>query len=184
MKFLLTILFSLFIVIALSQKINVDSMQNEDKRKKELAINKPYQKFSLKTPSGLISDSDLKGKVVFINFWHSKCAPRLGEMAALNNLYDTFSTNPKFKFISFTFNDEETIKSVKEKYKIKFPVFSIDGDECDRLMYNLAYPNNIILNDSGVVKYIQPGASLDKQKNIEYFQKSLFPVIKGELLKP
>lgn len=184
MKFIVTGLAILLPVILFSQKLNVDSMINEDKRKRELALNNPYLKFSVKTPIGFITNDDFKGKVVYINFWHSQCAPCLGEMAAINNLYDSFSTNSNFKFISFTFNDEKTISRIKKQHNIKFPVYSIDGDECDRLMYNLAYPTNIIIGDSGLVKYIMAGASLDEQKNIDYFRKKIFPVIKGELFKP
>lgn len=184
MKFIVTGLAFLLPVLLFSQKLNVDSMITEDKRKKELALNNPYLKISLKTPEGLITNDDFKGKVVYINFWHSQCAPCLGEMEAINNLYDSFSTNPKFKFLSLTFNDEKTIRKIKKQHGIKFPVYSIDGDECDRLMYNLGFPTNIIIGDSGLVKYIMAGASLNEQKNIEYFSKKIFPIIKGELFKP
>lgn len=170
--------------VIFGQKLNIDSLQKEDKRKIEAAINNPYQKFNLKTKEAALNNADLEGKVVFINFWHSQCPPCLAEMTALNNIYDTFKINPGFKFISFTFNDEKTVKTIKTKYEIKFPVYSIDGNECDRLMYYLAFPTNIILSDSGIVKYISPGASMDRQKNIDYFQKKLFPIIKSELIKP
>ena len=79
-----------------------------------------YQKFSFKTKKGTIDNADLNGKVVFINFWHSQCAPCLAEMAALNNTYDSFSVNPGFKFISFTFNDEKTIRTTKAKSKLSY----------------------------------------------------------------
>ena len=184
MKFLLSVSSLLFAAYTFGQQMNTDSMRNADKRKMELALNKPYQNFSFTTENGTVSNASLQGKVVLINFWHSKCAPCMAEMEALHNILDTFGTNPKFTMISFNFEDSKTVNKTKKKYAVKFPVYSINGDECDRLMYYLAFPTNIILNDSGVVVYISPGASLDKQRNIDYFQKKLFPLIKGELLKP
>jgi thiol-disulfide isomerase/thioredoxin len=131
-----------------------------------------------------IRSEDIVGKVTFINFWYASCAPCMGEIEALNILYDSFSNNTNFKFISFTFENNKKILEIKKKYNIRFPVTSITDTECDRLNYYLGFPVNIILNDSGVVKYINPGASLDKKENIDYFKKALYPIIVEELNKP
>lgn len=169
-----------------AQQTDIDLINKAIEVKKNVAMNKPYRKFSFVDDERNISSKDIAGKVTFINFWYASCAPCMGELEALDKLYDTFSNNPNFKFISFTFEENEKILEIKNKYNIRFPITSISDAECDRLNYYLGFPVNIILNDSGVVKYINPGASLDKQRNIAYFRKALYPIIVEELnkLKP
>jgi len=181
MKLYFIILLFYVPVVGHTQNINYDSLNSRQNRKINAIIGKPYHKISLVDGDKEISNADFENKVVFINFWHSLCSPCIAEIEALNKLYDSFKANPKFKFISLTFESSEKINEMKAKYNIKFPVFSINEYKCDRLMYNFAFPLNVVLSNSGIVKYISPGASLDKQKNIDNFQKKIFPIINVEL---
>jgi thiol-disulfide isomerase/thioredoxin len=167
-----------------TQQNDIDLLKKSIEVKKSVAMGKPYCKFSFVGEEKSIRSEDIVGKVTFINFWYASCAPCMGEIEALNILYDSFSNNTNFKFISFTFENNKKILEIKKKYNIRFPVTSITDTECDRLNYYLGFPVNIILNDSGVVKYINPGASLDKKENIDYFKKALYPIIVEELNKP
>src|SRR4051812_1290046 len=38
--------------------------------------------------------ADLKGKVVFINFWATWCPPCIAEMPSINGLYEKLKNNP------------------------------------------------------------------------------------------
>ncbi|MCX5719746.1 MAG: TlpA disulfide reductase family protein [Nitrospirae bacterium] len=50
--------------------------------------------------------SDLKGSVVFINFWASWCQTCKDEMPSIERLYRYFSGNPKFKLITILYKDD------------------------------------------------------------------------------
>ena len=50
-----------------------------------------------KDETGNITDlSDLKGKVVFINFWATWCPPCIAEMPSINKLQEKFKDNEDF----------------------------------------------------------------------------------------
>ncbi|MBS1502786.1 MAG: TlpA family protein disulfide reductase, partial [Bacteroidetes bacterium] len=44
--------------------------------------------------------SQLKGKVVFVNFWAVWCPPCLAELPSVDNLYRKLKNNPKIVFIT------------------------------------------------------------------------------------
>ncbi len=48
----------------------------------------------------VISLNDLKGKVVFVNFWATLCPLCRAEMPSIEKLYRQFSANDKFVFIT------------------------------------------------------------------------------------
>ena len=103
-------------------------MQN----KRRLAcIGKPYPEFSVFANNKEYSNLNLKGKVAFINFWFSTCAPCIAEFDDLNKLFEKFNQNKNFEFISFTFDNQDIIDSIKKKYDIKYTVFSLSGEECE-----------------------------------------------------
>ena len=46
-----------------------------------------------------ISLEDLKGKVVFINFWATWCSPCIAEMPTIQSLYENFKNDDEVKFV-------------------------------------------------------------------------------------
>ena len=55
-------------------------------------LGEPAPNFQLRDLQGrLVTLSDLRGKVVLLNFWATWCGPRRVEMPAMEELYRTFS---------------------------------------------------------------------------------------------
>jgi thiol-disulfide isomerase/thioredoxin len=96
-------------------------------------LGKPFPHFVAANEKGKISNDSLIGKVVLINFWFEGCHPCIAEFDALNELAQKLTGNKNFKFISFTWDNTETVKRVKEKYKLQFQVFQASAKECRRL---------------------------------------------------
>ena len=54
-----------------------------------------------KMSGGVLDVEDLKGKVVFINFWATWCPPCIAEMPSIQKLYDKYKDNPEIAFHNF-----------------------------------------------------------------------------------
>jgi thiol-disulfide isomerase/thioredoxin len=136
-----------------------------------------YPDFEIKKGKEKISVQSLKGKVVFINFWFDSCPPCRAEMRGLDSLYNTLKDSATLEFISMTFEDNPTIKWVRKKRKVSFPMYSISAQECQRLSFGCGYPTNIILDKAGAVRYINAGGFRDATKATQYIMEVIKPKI-------
>ena len=67
--------------------------------------------FSFQDENGnIISTNDLKGKVVFINFWATWCPPCRAEMPSLNEMYNKLKDDNRYVFL-FINEDEDPSKA-------------------------------------------------------------------------
>ena len=155
--------------------INHDSLIEMQNKRRLACIGKPYPEFSVFANNKEYSNLNLKGKVVLLNFWFSTCAPCIAEFDDLNKLFEKFNQNKNFEFISFTFENQNIIDSIKKKYDIKYTVFSLSGEECDRLNLQSGFPKTIMIDTAGNIKYI----SLIGQLN--NFTGIIYPLISKEL---
>lgn len=144
-------------------------------------IGKPFPDFVAANEEGKVNNDNLKGKVVLINFWFEGCHPCLAEFGALNELAQKLKGYKDFEFISFTWDNKETIKRVKKKYKLQFKVFQAAAQECMRLNQNSGYPTTIILDRQGIIKYWKMGGMIETEKAREYVTEILLPKITEEL---
>lgn len=161
--------------------ITADSFARAMNKKNRASTGKPLPQFSVISNGKNYSNKKIKGKVVFINFWFAACAPCIAEMNELNKLYECFSKNKNFDFISFTFEDSNEIAIIKKRYNIHYNIISISQDECYRLNNNNGFPTSIILDNKGVVKFIHPTDELKKAEIKKYFTTKIYPLIKKEL---
>ena len=73
--------------------------------------------------------SDLKGQVVFLNFWATWCPPCISEMPSMQNLYNTLPQD-QFKMLAVLYNDETgNAKSFAEKLDITLPILIDEGNQ-------------------------------------------------------
>jgi thiol-disulfide isomerase/thioredoxin len=97
------------------------------------------------------SISDLRGKVVFINFWASWCPPCRAEMPDLNNLYQKLKSDNRFVFL-FMNEDEDKNKAVEYLRKNNFTLplhFSLGNVPAE--IYNGSLPTTVVLNKNGEI---------------------------------
>ena len=141
------------------------------------AIGHPYPEFRLTGENRILNNQNLKGKVVLLSFWFEGCHPCMVEMEALNELFKKMKGNNNFEFISLTWDNQEAIKRVKEKFGLDFEVFPLTTLECKRLEFACGYPTNIILDKTGIVKYRHSGGSLKKEEADEYIMTDLLSEI-------
>ncbi|WP_017733734.1 TlpA family protein disulfide reductase [Nafulsella turpanensis] len=85
-----------------------ESLQEVYKRQEHLMAGKPAPNFKLATlEGGEMSLEELKGKVVYVDFWASWCRPCLGEMPAAKKMKEHFKDNPNVAFVYISIDDDE-----------------------------------------------------------------------------
>lgn len=109
--------------------------------------------------------SELKGKVVIINFFFTACAPCVREIPFLNSLVEKYG-NENIKFISISrWEDAEQLKPFLAKNPIKFDIIPSvfkDGKSemqlfAENTYHVMLYPSLLILDKNGVVTHTQVG---------------------------
>jgi len=95
--------------------------------------------------------ADLKGKVVFINFWASWCPPCRAEMPSLENLYQKLKDNSNFVFL-FINEDDDRSKGLKylEANDFTIPFYQASGNVPAEI-FSGSLPTTIVLNKKGKV---------------------------------
>jgi thiol-disulfide isomerase/thioredoxin len=99
----------------------------------------------------MISTSDLKGKVVFINFWASWCPPCRAEMPSLNELYLKLQGDDRFVFL-FMNEDEDKTKAIRyiEKNHLAIPLH-YPADNVPNEIFSGTLPTTVVLDKNGKV---------------------------------
>lgn len=141
-------------------------------------IGKQFNQFNVKTPGFTdFSNTNLKGKIAFVNFWFETCPPCIAELEGFNKLFDTLKYNKNFIFVTFTYDPDSTIQNLKKKYNIQYQVFHIDRDECYRLNFNTGFPASFILDRNGVVKFAKIGGVTDIELSTKDVMSKIYPRI-------
>ena len=124
----------------------------------------------------------LKGKVSFINFWFEQCAPCITEIEALNGIYNKYKGNSDFQLLAFTYEDTVVCARVSKKYKIAYPIISLDKDVVYNLMYNLGFPTNMLVDKTGEIILVKCGGPINSDE-AKISLNSIFGVETKKLLR-
>ena len=106
--------------------------------------------FSFQDEKGnIISSNDLKGKVVFINFWATWCPPCRAEMPSLNEMYNKLKDDDRYVFL-FVNEDEDPAKATAylQKNNFSMPVITRAG-QIPPQVFSGTLPTTVVLNKDG-----------------------------------
>jgi len=102
--------------------------------------------------------ADLRGQVVFVNFWATWCPPCLKEMPAMENLYRSMQRDT-FKMLAILYKDEpEAADRLATRQKYTFPIL-VDPESRVGISYGLTgVPETFVIDREGVLreKFIGP----------------------------
>lgn len=131
----------------------------------------PSAKFS--TADGQTVDlTDLKGKVVFLNFWATWCPPCVAEMPSVNSLYSKMKDNPNVVFM-LADADQDLKKSTTfmKNNNYDLPVYIPNGPVPD-VLFSGSLPTTVIINKKGEIVYSHPGmANYDTPEMVDLLKE-------------
>lgn len=97
------------------------------------------------------STADLKGKVIFINFWASWCPPCQAEMPSIDALYKKLKKDERFVFLFINEDDDkEKAKIYLEKHQYMMPLYSSSGNVPIDI-FSVSLPTTVVINKEGKI---------------------------------
>ena len=113
--------------------------------------------FALHSLNGsLLRLSDVKGKVVLLNFWATWCTPCQLEMPLLQSRASQYPEGLVILGIDFNENPA-LVQDFVTNLKITFPILLDPGAKVQDLYRVRGYPTTIILDSLGVIRVVQIG---------------------------
>jgi thiol-disulfide isomerase/thioredoxin len=109
-----------------------------------------WQWFVLDSTGHQIKLEQLKGKVIFINFWATWCAPCLAEMPALQDLYNKFKDDERIVFLFVTDEDLNKARQFLKSKGYNLPVYRMIYAPPEPLAHN-SIPSTYLIDSEGRV---------------------------------
>lgn len=119
-----------------------------------------------------ISLNELKGKVVFVNFWATCCPPCRAELPAIQSLYSLYKDKVAFVFV--TQETKEVVNNFFNTHNYNLPVYNSVSNVPSELATTNSIPATYVLNKKGVIVISKTGAaSWDSDKTKEMIETLL-----------
>ena len=168
-------------------KATADSLRAVlDEEVQSCIIGKELPAYSLVGRSGkTYTNEDLKGKVVFFNFWSVNCGPCVMEIPVLNKLYLSYKGNEDVVFISILADKEEALEKFLEngltKKRIAYDVVPDSKAKMkDTFKLIKGYPTNLFVDREGKIFMRTYGGIIDP-KDEDKLEAKLRGIIDNEL---
>lgn len=101
----------------------------------------------------VIKLSDLRGKIVFINFWASWCPTCREEMPSLNNLYQKYKRDEKIAFVVVNKDKDTTdARAYLQERNFDLPIFK-QASDIPKSVFTGELPTTVLLDKKGRVIY-------------------------------
>jgi len=117
---------------------------------------------------------DLKGKVIFINFWATWCPPCVAEMGSVNALFNKLKNDPHFVFIlADADNNLSHSTDFMNKHQYNLPVYTITGPIPENI-FSGTLPTTLIVDTRGQLVQKHEGmANYDTQAMLQFLTSLL-----------
>ena len=105
----------------------------------------------------IVNLSELKGKVVFINFWATWCPPCRAEMPSVNELYKKYASNASVVFITVDAdNNYPKAKKFLDRRKYKLPLYTV-ASEMPSELFSGKLPTTVVIDKQGKLVFRHEG---------------------------
>lgn len=145
---------------------------NPDVTTEQVAAN-PSLDLRFKDRQGkIVTLNDLKGKVVFLNFWATWCPPCLAEMPSINKLYEQHKNNKDviFVMVDADSNLEKSLGYMNAR-KYSMPVYQMASSVPEQIFAG-SLPTTVVFDKQGRVSFKHEGAAnYNSKKFVEFMEK-------------
>ena len=129
----------------------------------DIDLAKDFTLKSVKNDS-LITLSDMKDKVVLINFWATWCGPCRMEIPDFNELYEKYNSKG-LNILGLSISDtKKQLENFLKAYEINYPVLYGDQENIDKIIFEYggvySIPTTFLIGKNNKIKRIYPGAIL------------------------
>ena len=123
-----------------------------------LEVGKPAPDFSVRDQSGNeLRLSDLRGNVVFLNFWATNCAPCEAEMPDMEIVSQIFKGRP-FRMVAISIDlDWGPVSSFYKRYGITLPTYLDPGRKVFNAYRLTGTPETFIIDGEGILQRVYIG---------------------------
>ena len=125
---------------------------------------------------GMLDVEELKGKVVFINFWATWCAPCVAEMPSIEKLYAKYEGNPDIAFLIINVEGPQEKKVAKfiNKKDYTFPVYFPNSTQIPKVYKSNGIPTTFVVDKEGYISYKKVGmANYDSDGFVKFIDRLL-----------
>ncbi|PWN69424.1 TlpA family protein disulfide reductase [Chryseobacterium phosphatilyticum] len=113
---------------------------------------------SLKRDDGsVVHTADLRGKVVFINFWASWCPPCRAEFPSIQEFYEKYKSNPDIVFITVNLDDVPELGRAYMRDKNFTLPFLVPAGNIPASYFSGSLPTTVVLDKKGQIQLHHKG---------------------------
>jgi thiol-disulfide isomerase/thioredoxin len=147
-------------------KIENEQLAELKKKISSKKINKPAPDFQLKDLSGnSVKLTDLKGKVILVDFWATWCGPCKSSFPFLQKAYEKYQNNENVKFFAIdtwervaSEEREKIVKKFLQENKYTFPVLYDDESNGTVGKYEVSgIPTKFMIDKEGKIQFMSVG---------------------------
>lgn len=177
MKYHFLILMILIPFFVISQPTEEQIRQVEEAKKEVKRMKgQPFPSFNLTSLDGTTySSEELKGKILLINFWFTRCKPCIMEMPEMNELVAEYKSKDVI-FLAPTFDDSEAVNKFLTKRPFEYAIVPDVKDFCLELNVR-SYPTHFVINRDGIIEKVIIGYS---SMTVGALRKSVRKLLKSE----
>jgi len=113
--------------------------------------------------------ADVKGKVVFLNFWATWCSPCVAEMPSIQRLYEKLKGEGVL-FVCISNEESSKVSGFAREKGFTFPIYTMHGAP-PAVFKTRGIPATFILSPDGKIAFKQIGsAKWDDGKSIDFIK--------------
>ena len=119
----------------------------------------------------VVSLEDLKGKVIFLNFWATWCPPCIAEMPNIAQLHEEMGDEVAFVMLSLD-DDFEKAKAFNKRKGFNLPIYAL-ASPLPAMYESSAIPTTYVIDAAGNLALTHTGMADYDNKKFKAFLKSL-----------